>query len=212
MKITACRERLEVKNACQVYAYPRTYTNITLRGASVFIYASRFDSFIEVVRDSDTMTGYPKSHLVPLLGSTSSSNTISSSDHELLTDSQLLDCPDNFFFDMVPSSPEVPPKGLVLTSNHYKPNPKVPISRTNTQTSCSSRTRVSQACKACRELKTKCSGYRPACHRCMDLGLDCNYSERKLVLINKYVATEYSQKTPNTNGYHQKDGGLKCTH
>ncbi|CAG8297687.1 unnamed protein product [Penicillium nalgiovense] len=110
---------------------------------------------------------------------------LSSSDHELLTDSQLLDCPDNFFFDMVPSSPEVPPKGLVLTSNHYEPNPKVPISRTNTQTSCSSRTRVSQACKACRELKTKCSGHRPACHRCIDLGLDCNYSERKRVLINK---------------------------
>ncbi|KAF4765641.1 hypothetical protein HAV15_003522 [Penicillium sp. str.  len=131
------------------------------------------------------MTGYPESHLVPFFGSTSASNMLSLSDHERLESSQLLHCPDDFFFDMLPINPEVPPEGLVLTSNHRKPNPKVLISRTPTQTNWSSRSRVSQACKACRELKTKCSGHRPACHRCIDLGIDCNYSERKRELDNK---------------------------
>ncbi|KAJ6029800.1 hypothetical protein N7499_012208 [Penicillium canescens] len=131
------------------------------------------------------MTGYPNSHLVPFLDSTSAPSMLILRDNDFVENSQLLDCPNNFVFDGLPSYPEVPPRGIVLTSNHHKPNPKVPISRTNTPTSWSNRSRVSQACKACRELKTKCSGHRPACHRCKDLGLDCNYSERKRELINK---------------------------
>lgn len=162
------------------------------------------------------MTGYPESHLVPFFGSTSASNMLSLSDHERLETSRLLHCPDDFFFDMLPINPEVPPEvppeGLVLTSNHRKPNPKVLISRTPTQTSWSSRSRVSQACKACRELKTKCSGHRPACHRCIDLGIDCNYSERKRELDNKYVTKDHAHRIFNTNLYHQKNGGPECTH
>lgn len=158
------------------------------------------------------MTGYPESHLVPFFGSTSASNMLSLSDHERVESSQSLDCPDDFFFDMLPINPEVPPKGLVLTSNRRKPNAKVPISRTPTQTSWNSRARVSQACEACRELKTKCSGHRPACHRCIDLGIDCNYSERKRELVNKYVTINYAYRISNTNLYYQKNGGLECTY
>lgn len=157
------------------------------------------------------MTGYPTSHLVPLLESTSAPNMLFLHDHEFVENPQLLGCSDRFFFDGLPGNPEVPPSGIVLTSNHHKPNPKVPISRTNTPTSFSSRARVSQACKACRGLKTKCSGHRPACHRCKDLGLDCNYSERKRELMNKYVANKDSHIMFNANVYYQKNGGLERT-
>ncbi|OGE48032.1 hypothetical protein PENARI_c033G07710 [Penicillium arizonense] len=61
------------------------------------------------------MTGYPNSHLVPFLESTSAPNMLFLHDHEFVENSQLLDCPD----------------------------------------------------------------------RCKDLGLDCNYSERKRELMNK---------------------------
>lgn len=157
------------------------------------------------------MAGYPNSHLVPFLESTSAPNMLFLSDHEFVENSQLLDCPDRFFFDGLPSNPEVPPRGIVLTSNHHKPNPKVPISRTNTPTSWSNRARVSQACKACRELKTKCSGHRPACHRCKNLGLDCNYSERKRELVNRYVVKKTPRMIFNPNVYPQKNGGLDRT-
>lgn len=39
--------------------------------------------------------------------------------------------------------------------------------------------RVGHACEPCREQKTKCSGDRPACQRCQDLGLACFYGDRK---------------------------------
>jgi hypothetical protein len=157
------------------------------------------------------MTGYSNSHLVPFLENTSAPSMLILREHNFVENSQLLDCPNNFVFDGLPSYPEVPPRGIVLTSNHNKPNPKVPISRTNTPTSWSSRSRVSQACKACRELKTKCSGHRPACHRCKDLGIDCNYSERKRELINKYVAEKNSHMIFNANIYQKKNGGLGRT-
>lgn len=39
--------------------------------------------------------------------------------------------------------------------------------------------RVGHACESCREQKTKCSGNRPTCQRCQDLGLTCLYGDRK---------------------------------
>ncbi|KAH8692227.1 putative C6 transcription factor [Talaromyces proteolyticus] len=39
--------------------------------------------------------------------------------------------------------------------------------------------RVGHACEPCREQKTKCSGDRPVCQRCQDLGLSCLYGDRK---------------------------------
>lgn len=39
--------------------------------------------------------------------------------------------------------------------------------------------RVGRACEPCREQKTKCSGDRPTCQRCQDLGLTCLYGDRK---------------------------------
>lgn len=39
--------------------------------------------------------------------------------------------------------------------------------------------RVGHACESCREQKTKCSGDRPTCQRCQDLGLTCLYGDRK---------------------------------
>ncbi|QGA21768.1 hypothetical protein EYB26_009479 [Talaromyces marneffei] len=39
--------------------------------------------------------------------------------------------------------------------------------------------RVGHACESCRDQKTKCSGDRPTCQRCQDLGLTCLYGDRK---------------------------------
>ncbi|KAJ5771488.1 uncharacterized protein N7511_003539 [Penicillium nucicola] len=131
------------------------------------------------------MTEYPNSHLVPFLGSSSASNMLALGDHELAESPHLFDFPVDYFFDDFPSNTEVPSRRIVLTTNHHNPNPKVPISRMSTPISWNNRARVSQACKACRQLKTKCSGQRPVCQRCEDLGLDCNYSERKREVVNK---------------------------
>ncbi|KJA27137.1 hypothetical protein HYPSUDRAFT_988665 [Hypholoma sublateritium FD-334 SS-4] len=43
----------------------------------------------------------------------------------------------------------------------------------------SGRPRTSQACDKCRERKTKCSGNRPVCVRCLNRGLLCEYSVRE---------------------------------
>ena len=133
------------------------------------------------------MTGFLNSHLVPFFESPSASNRFLLRDIELVESSRSIDCPDNFFFDALSGNFEDPPRKLVFRSNHHKSNPKVPIPRTRTSKIWSDRARVSQACKPCRELKTKCSGHRPVCHRCEDLGVDCNYSERRREKITKYV-------------------------
>ncbi|KAL1965844.1 hypothetical protein VTN77DRAFT_5165 [Rasamsonia byssochlamydoides] len=57
---------------------------------------------------------------------------------------------------------------------------KVAIPRaTITADQPSSTRRVGHACEACREQKTKCSGDRPTCKRCQDLGITCTYGDRK---------------------------------
>ncbi|KAJ5585470.1 uncharacterized protein N7459_005270 [Penicillium hispanicum] len=58
-------------------------------------------------------------------------------------------------------------------------NPKVPIPRTTQPSHWTSSGRVSRACENCREQKAKCSGHRPACHRCQDAGIQCSYGDRK---------------------------------
>lgn len=58
-------------------------------------------------------------------------------------------------------------------------NDKVPIPRTTLPNSSGRTGRVSQACENCREQKAKCSGQRPACHRCQDAGVRCSYGDRK---------------------------------
>ncbi|KAJ5779233.1 hypothetical protein N7457_006953 [Penicillium paradoxum] len=58
-------------------------------------------------------------------------------------------------------------------------NAKVAIPRTSQPSSWTSSGRVSRACENCREQKAKCSGHRPACHRCQDAGVRCSYGDRK---------------------------------
>lgn len=40
------------------------------------------------------------------------------------------------------------------------------------------RKRAIQACQKCRVRRTKCDNLRPSCSSCLDLGVECNYSER----------------------------------
>lgn len=57
---------------------------------------------------------------------------------------------------------------------------KVAIPRaTNLSEQSNVNKRVGHACESCREQKTKCSGDRPTCQRCQDLGLTCLYGDRK---------------------------------
>ncbi|KAJ5972552.1 uncharacterized protein N7479_002470 [Penicillium vulpinum] len=58
-------------------------------------------------------------------------------------------------------------------------NPKVAIPRTSQPSSWTTSGRVSRACENCREQKAKCSGHRPACHRCLDASVQCSYGDRK---------------------------------
>jgi len=76
---------------------------------------------------------------------------------------------------------------IILGSIHQRPNPKVPIPRTSTPVNWTKGARVSQACKGCRGLKTKCSGHRPACRRCEEIGIACHYDDRKREKIDKCV-------------------------
>ena len=58
-------------------------------------------------------------------------------------------------------------------------NAKVAIPRNAQSSSWTSSGRVSRACENCREQKAKCSGHRPACHRCLDSNVLCSYGDRK---------------------------------
>ncbi|CAG8901680.1 unnamed protein product [Penicillium egyptiacum] len=58
-------------------------------------------------------------------------------------------------------------------------NAKVAIPRNAQPSSWTSSGRVSRACENCREQKAKCSGHRPACHRCLDANVPCSYGDRK---------------------------------
>ncbi|KAJ5840138.1 uncharacterized protein N7525_005326 [Penicillium rubens] len=58
-------------------------------------------------------------------------------------------------------------------------NAKVAIPRNAQSSSWTSSGRVSRACENCREQKAKCSGHRPACHRCLDSNVPCSYGDRK---------------------------------
>ncbi|KAJ5081673.1 hypothetical protein NUU61_009937 [Penicillium alfredii] len=106
-------------------------------------------------------------------------------DSELDESSQPVDLPEDCLFNgparnHVDRSIEIPFRRLQPEPNH-----KVAIPRASTTRSRSNRARVLQACKSCQELKTKCSGHRPICHRCEELGLDCNYGERKREITAK---------------------------
>ncbi|KAJ5375232.1 hypothetical protein N7517_007238 [Penicillium concentricum] len=63
--------------------------------------------------------------------------------------------------------------------NSDRVNAKVAIPRNAQSSSWISSGRVSRACENCREQKAKCSGHRPACHRCLDSGVQCSYGDRK---------------------------------
>lgn len=64
-------------------------------------------------------------------------------------------------------------------SNWSGSTAKVAIPRASNISESSINKRVGHACEPCREQKTKCSGDRPACQRCQDLGLSCFYGDRK---------------------------------
>lgn len=66
-------------------------------------------------------------------------------------------------------------------------NRKVAIPRSAQPSTWTSSGRVSRACENCRELKAKCSGHRPACHRCQDAGVQCSYGDRKREKMLKCV-------------------------
>ncbi|KAJ5179865.1 hypothetical protein N7492_003075 [Penicillium capsulatum] len=71
-------------------------------------------------------------------------------------------------------------------------NPKVAIPRATFPSPSSNSGRVSRACENCREQKAKCSGHRPACHRCQDGGLRCSYGDRKHERMRKSDAPCHS--------------------
>ncbi|TFY76382.1 hypothetical protein EWM64_g7633 [Hericium alpestre] len=50
---------------------------------------------------------------------------------------------------------------------------------TRNSTSATSRQRTFQACDKCRDRKTKCSGAKPVCERCVARGLICHYTVSK---------------------------------
>ncbi|KGO65653.1 Transcription factor, fungi [Penicillium italicum] len=66
-----------------------------------------------------------------------------------------------------------------LSFNGDRVNAKVAIPRNAQPSSWTSSGRVSRACENCREQKAKCSGHRPACHRCLDANVPCSYGDRK---------------------------------
>ncbi|EKV04571.1 C6 transcription factor, putative [Penicillium digitatum PHI26] len=63
--------------------------------------------------------------------------------------------------------------------NGDRVNAKVAIPRNAQSSGWASSGRVSRACENCREQKAKCSGHRPACHRCLDASVLCSYGDRK---------------------------------
>ncbi|KAJ5129668.1 uncharacterized protein N7515_005707 [Penicillium bovifimosum] len=127
------------------------------------------------------MTGFSDSQWLPNLEDSSSSSALFPDVVDQAEFPQTLGSSDSFFFfdslldnNIEDSSPTLP-FGIKENSQ----NGKVPIPRTSTPTEWSDRCRVSQACKPCHGLKTKCSGHRPTCRRCEEMQLDCNYGDRK---------------------------------
>lgn len=129
-------------------------------------------------------TGYTDSHLVPFLERPS---TTVEREYKLAEAFQSIDPLGDASLDHCSSNPDDPSWRTVPGASHQRPSPKVPIPRTSTTVSWTKGARVSQACKGCREVKTKCSGHRPACHRCEEIGIACHYDDRKRVKIDKYV-------------------------
>ncbi|KAI3136915.1 transcriptional regulator family: Fungal Specific TF [Penicillium roqueforti] len=90
-----------------------------------------------------------------------------------------------FNFDWAPECPQPSPLELntetIRDARDYpsfntsdRVNAKVAIPRNAQSSSWTSSGRVSRACENCREQKAKCSGHRPACHRCLDAGVPCS--------------------------------------
>jgi hypothetical protein len=132
------------------------------------------------------MTGCANSHLVPFFERPPSKDFVLR-DHQLAETFQSIDPPDHPFLDHPFSNSEDSLREFVLGSSHQRSNPKVAIPRISTPVSWTNRVRVSQACKACRGPKIKCSGHRPACHRCVEIGIACHYDDRKREKIDKCV-------------------------
>ncbi|KAJ5642674.1 hypothetical protein N7490_006674 [Penicillium lividum] len=83
-----------------------------------------------------------------------------------------------------PAAP-LPGRDDLATSDQS--NTKVAIPRIVNPSTGASRSRVSWACENCREHKAKCSGHRPACHRCKDADVRCSYGDRKREKIAKQL-------------------------
>ncbi|KAJ6039051.1 hypothetical protein N7460_007083 [Penicillium canescens] len=134
------------------------------------------------------MSGCTNSHLVPFPERPPSSKDFVLRDHQLAEPFQSIDPPDHPFLDHPFSNPEDSLRRIVLRSSHEGPNPKVPIPRTSTPVSWKKGARVSQACEGCRGPKIKCSGHRPACHRCVEIGIACHYDYRKGEKMDKQLS------------------------
>ncbi|OGE48054.1 hypothetical protein PENARI_c033G09546 [Penicillium arizonense] len=134
------------------------------------------------------MSGCNNSYLVPFPERPPSSKDFVLRDHQLAELLQSIDPPDHPFLDHPFSNSEDSLRRIALRSSHQRPNPKVPIPRTSTKVSWTKGARVSQACKSCRAPKIKCSGHRPACHRCVEIGIACHYDDRKREKIDKQLS------------------------
>ncbi|KAJ5151508.1 uncharacterized protein N7482_010760, partial [Penicillium canariense] len=132
------------------------------------------------------MTGYTNSHLVPFLDQPPSNDFILR-DHQLAELFQPIDSSDRVSLVDPFSNTEDPIRRFIIGSRNPRPNPKVPIPRISTPVSWTNGARVSQACEACRGPKIKCSGHRPACHRCEEIGIVCQYGDRKREKTDKQL-------------------------
>ena len=59
------------------------------------------------------------------------------------------------------------------------------------------RKRAIQACQKCRVRRTKCDNLRPTCSSCLDLGVECNYSEADPVSMQP--ASPFSRNSAISN-------------
>lgn len=89
--------------------------------------------------------------------------------------------------DGIPGPSHGDPPAQRLSPGDRSLNAKVPIPRSAYPSNWTSSGRVSRACENCREQKAKCSGHRPACHRCQDAGVRCSYGDRKREKMLKCV-------------------------
>ncbi|KAJ6102973.1 hypothetical protein N7486_005400 [Penicillium sp. IBT 16267x] len=80
----------------------------------------------------------------------------------------------------------LPERDDLATSD--RSNTKVAIPRIANASTWASSSRVSRACESCREQKAKCSGHRPACHRCKDADVRCSYGDRKRERMAKQLS------------------------